>query len=90
MCIRDRLLRSALQRTSYLVTVEEELESAKQFLKILELRYKDKLKTVWDIKPEVLSCKMVKLSLQPLLENAVNHGLRSKRYDCLLYTSRCV
>lgn len=82
-----RLLRSALKRTSYLVTVEEELESAKQFLKILELRYQDKLKTVWDIKPEVLSCKMVKLSLQPLLENAVNHGLRSKRYEGVITIS---
>lgn len=82
-----RLLRSALQRTSYLVTVEEELESAKQFIKILELRYQDKLKTVWDIKPEVLPCKMVKLSLQPLLENAVNHGLRSKRYEGVITIS---
>ncbi len=76
-----QLLRISLKRTSYLVTVGEEMEHAKLYLKILELRYKDKLQVYWEISEEIVNFKIVKFSIQPLVENALNHGLRTKRFE---------
>ena len=76
-----QLLRISLKRTSYLVTVGEEMEHAKLYLKILELRYKDKLQVYWEISEEIVNFKIVKFSIQPLVENALNHGLRTRRFE---------
>lgn len=80
-----QLLRNSLQRASYLVTVREEIEHAKLYVKILELRYKDKLTVHWNISKEIMDCKTVKLSIQPLVENALSHGLGAKRYQGNIY-----
>jgi two-component system sensor histidine kinase YesM len=74
------LLRSSLTRSAYLVTVADELEQARMYVKILETRYKDKLTVNWDIDEDVLSCRIIKLCLQPLIENAIKHGLHPKRF----------
>lgn len=80
-----QLLRKSLQRASFLVTVREEIEHAKLYVKILELRYRDKLSVHWNISEEILDCKTVKLSIQPLVENALSHGLGAKRYQGNIY-----
>jgi len=80
-----QLLRSSLQRSNYLVTVEEEVEQTKLYAKIIEYKNKDKLKIHWEISPDILDCKIVKLSIQPLVENALNHGLKKRRFRGNIY-----
>jgi len=79
------LLRCSLRRTSYLVSVDEELEHTKLYARILEYKNKEKLKIHWEINPDILKCKIVKLSIQPLMENALNHGLKPRRYHGNIY-----
>ena len=74
------LLRSSLERTSFLVTVQEEIEHTKLYAKILELKYKGALTLHWEIESEIAQCKIIKLSIQPLVENALYHGLKPQRY----------
>lgn len=76
-----QLLRVNFQRTSYLVTVREEVDHAKLYVRILEFRYSDRLQVRWEIGGEILDCGFVKLSIQPLVENALQHGLKSRRYQ---------
>ena len=73
--------RIGLQRTSYLIQVREELEHAKLYARILEVRYGGSIRVEWDIEEEILSYKIIRLTMQPLIENAINHGLRPKRYE---------
>ena len=75
-----QLLRISLKRDSYLVSLEEELEHAKLYLSLIHIRYPGKLTVSWEIDPELYSMNVVRLSLQPILENAVRHGLRKRRY----------
>lgn len=75
-----QFLRMGLQRNSYLIRISEELEHAKLYLRILEARYEGTIHVEWDISEEILNYKTVRLTLQPLIENAVNHGLRPKQY----------
>lgn len=60
---------------SEFVTLEKELENIKCYLTIQKLRYRDKFEVEFDIATELLSAQMPKLLLQPLVENAIVHGL---------------
>ncbi|MEA4822818.1 MAG: histidine kinase [Clostridiaceae bacterium] len=75
------LLRISLSRESYLVSVAEEINHAKLYLALIERRYRGRLLVFWDVDDTLLDCRILKLSLQPLIENALNHGLRSRRYN---------
>jgi len=75
-----KLLQISLEKSEYLVSVKEEIEHTKIYLNILKKRYQNRLNIEWDIDEYLLDCKIVKLSLQPIVENAVIHGLRAKRY----------
>lgn len=82
------LFRLSLDTKDNLVSIKQELEYVKKYLFLLEMRYPDKFNVVWDIKEEVLAYQIVKLSIQPLVENAVYHGIKPKRQKGLL-TIRC-
>ena len=75
-----KFLRISLQRSSYLITVREEIEHAQCYAQILGKRYSEDIKIEWNMQEDVLNYKTIRLSIQPLIENAVNHGLRYKRY----------
>lgn len=56
-------------------TIEDELKCIADYEKIMAIRYNDRVQIRAEVKDEILTCKMLKLSLQPLIENAVYHGL---------------
>lgn len=60
------------------VTLAEELEITKSYITIQQIRFSDRFDTEYDFTEEVLRCKVVKMILQPLVENAVYHGLETK------------
>ena len=76
-----QFFRIGLERSSYLISVTEELEHARLYTKIIEKRHEGAVCVKWDIDETVLSYKMIRLTLQPLIENALSHGLRPKRYQ---------
>lgn len=82
------LFRLSLDAKDNLISIEQELEYVKKYLFLLEFRYPDKFNVIWDIQEEVLAYKIVKLSIQPLVENAVYHGIKPKRQKGKL-TIRC-
>lgn len=76
-----QFFRMGLQRTNYVVSISEEIAHAKLYTKILEERYRGSIHVEWAVDEEVMSFETVRLTLQPLIENAINHGLRPKRYE---------
>ena len=73
-----KLLRQSISNQNELVRVEEEVEYTKSYLTIQKMRYKDKLGYEVLVSPEVLGRKIPKLVLQPLVENAIYHGIKYK------------
>lgn len=73
-----KLLRQSISNQNELVRVEEEVEYTKSYLTIQKMRYKDKLEYDILVDPEVLKEKVPKLLLQPLVENAIYHGIKYK------------
>jgi two-component system sensor histidine kinase LytS len=75
--LRQFLRASFDQQDRLLVPLEEELAVVNAYLEIELLRFRDRLKVEQVIDPGLLDVLMPPFSLQPLVENAVQHGLHS-------------
>lgn len=64
----------AHNRGDVITTIEQELDIARSYLRIMQMRYPDKFQFSCDVQQDILSCRIPKLLLQPLLENAIMHG----------------
>ncbi|WP_050698180.1 cache domain-containing sensor histidine kinase [Anaeromassilibacillus senegalensis] len=62
------------------ITVEEELRHAENYLIIQKMRYSDQFTYTIDAPPEIRTCKTLKIVLQPLVENAILHGVSNLPY----------
>jgi two-component system, sensor histidine kinase YesM len=71
----SKLFRISLSKGKTMITVKEELEHVKHYLIIQQIRFKNKFDYEIEAQEEVLSCKTVKLILQPIVENAIQHGI---------------
>lgn len=71
--------RQAIGNSNIFVTVNEELEYTRQYLIIQRMRYKDKVDFGIQVNDEIRQYKIVKLILQPLVENSLYHGLKYKK-----------
>lgn len=69
------LFRQALQSPSSMSTLREEVSLAKRYLDIEALRFGERMKVRWDVDEAAGGAKVPALVLQPLVENAVHHGI---------------
>lgn len=79
-----RLLRQSISNEDEVVFVNQEIEYVRSYLTIQKMRYKDKLEFQIEVEPEVRNVPIVKLVLQPVVENAIYHGLKYKESKGLL------
>ena len=69
------LFRVAITDSGESVTLDEEVELAKRYLAIEQIRFGDRLQVTWDLDPLAGGARVPPLLLQPLVENAVRHGV---------------
>ncbi|GKX68251.1 sensor histidine kinase [Inconstantimicrobium mannanitabidum] len=70
-----RLFRISISRGKNIISVQQEMEHARNYLVIQKIRFKNKFTYSIDIQPEVMNLKTTKLILQPLIENSIYHGI---------------
>lgn len=76
----SNLLRSALDRdSSDLIPLQDELKFAREYLDLEKMRFGNRLKIDWQVATETLRFLVPQMILQPLVENAVRHGVASAR-----------
>ena len=75
----SRFFRITLSNGKDWITVDEEIDHVRSYLTIQKIRYRDILDFEIDIAPETGDATMLKLLLQPLVENALYHGIKNKR-----------
>jgi len=73
-----RLLRQSISNEDEIVTISSEIGYTKSYLTIQKMRYKDKLEFEIEINEDIQNESIVKLVLQPLVENAIYHGIKYK------------
>ncbi|CAN5817847.1 hypothetical protein BH23GEM9_BH23GEM9_15540 [soil metagenome] len=69
------LLRITLENKHQVVSLRQELEFLDRYLEIEQIRFKDRLTLEREIDPDALTAEVPSLLLQPLVENALGHGL---------------
>ncbi|HEU4616616.1 MAG TPA: sensor histidine kinase [Gammaproteobacteria bacterium] len=69
------LFRATLRDSDRPLTIKEELELTRIYQRIEELRIGDRLKVEWDVAGVPMRAKIPSLTIQPLLENAIYHGI---------------
>lgn len=71
-----RFYRLGLSKGKEVYTIRDELDHVRNFLVISRLRHQDSFQFQFAVDPEILSLKTLRIILQPLVENAIKHGMR--------------
>ncbi|WP_110932570.1 sensor histidine kinase [Paenibacillus bouchesdurhonensis] len=71
----SRFFRISLSKGSHIISVQEELEHVRNYLIIQTIRFKNKFRYEIECEEQALECLTLKLILQPLVENAIHHGI---------------
>ena len=71
--------RTSLNQGKDIITIEEELQHVRSYLEIQQVRYQDILSYDIDVPKELYSYHIPKITIQPLVENALYHGIKNKR-----------
>ncbi|MCD9021684.1 sensor histidine kinase [Cohnella silvisoli] len=72
------LLQLSISKNTVFIPLSEELEMVKHYLELQNVRYPNRIKALFEIEDGLSDCLTVKLILQPLVENAILHGLDLK------------
>lgn len=70
------ILKYSLHSPREKVKIIEEIENTKSYLEIQQIRYKDQFKIYWQYSDSIIDKKIIKLILQPIVENAIYHGIK--------------
>lgn len=80
----SRLFRISISKGRELIPLRDELEHVRSYLTIQEMRYKNKFRYLIDIPENLMDSTILKITLQPLVENAIYHGIRNVDYEGLI------
>lgn len=75
----SNIFRYSLNMKDQLSTVAQEINHLKNYCYVMSVRMQDNIEYVYDIDESLLKERIPRISIQPLVENALNHGLRNKR-----------
>ncbi len=73
-----RLLRQSISNDEEMIPLRKEIDYTKSYLTIQKMRYKDKLEFSIEVDPQIQNERVVNLILQPIVENAIYHGIKPK------------
>ncbi len=75
----SRIFRYSLNMKDHFSTISREVMHLKNYCYVMEVRMQDQVQYIYDLEEDALQKEIPRLSLWPLVENALNHGLRNKR-----------
>ena len=75
----SNFFRASLNQGKDIVTLKEDIGHVRSYLEIQKIRYQDILDYEIDIDEEINECLIPKITIQPLVENALYHGIKNKR-----------
>ena len=78
------ILRYSIRTMNEQVTIYQEVEWLEKYLYLYKVRFNNSFTTKFDVENEILGCKVYKLLLQPIVENAIAHGFEGSDSGKLL------
>jgi len=83
----SELLKVSFRNDNKFITIKEEIHHLKNYLGIQKIRYYDLFEIKWDIDDNCLEYSTLKLILQPIVENAIYHGIKKSDHFCYIKIS---
>lgn len=81
-----KLLMNTLEKDGIFTTVEKEFETLKSYIHIMKIRYGDRFDVTLSYDDEVNGLYILKLLLQPIVENSILHGLKEDVFEKMMIT----
>lgn len=72
------ILHFSLGNPDKTITLSEEISNTISYIEIQKIRYKNKFRVIWQYDDKITQNKIIKLLLQPLIENSIYHGIKGK------------
>lgn len=82
-----KLLRMTISEQGEYTTVEQDLEMLGCYIDIQKKRFAEQIQVEYHVDEELLNCRIPRIILQPLVENAIEHGFENKSEDCRIIIS---
>lgn len=79
-----RILRYGISNKASIVTIKDEIDNITDYITLQQVRFDELYSFKINIAEDIYYCKTIKLILQPLIENAINHGLSNKASEGLI------
>ena len=77
----SKLFRISISKGRELISITEEIAHVQSYLTIQEMRYRDKFRYLIDIDPDIHDMQILKITLQPLVENSIYHGIKEVEHQ---------
>lgn len=78
----SEIIRYAMDKNDYNVPLEKEAEYTKKYVEIQKLKFRDGLDVEFDIPEETKNIKVIRMTIQPIIENAIFHGVQPSGRKC--------
>ncbi|MBU7591261.1 cache domain-containing sensor histidine kinase [Metabacillus halosaccharovorans] len=75
----SHFFRISLSKGKDVISLEDEINHIRNYLTIQKMRYQDILDVTFHLNEDILDYEIIKLTLQPIVENAIYHGIKNKR-----------
>jgi two-component system sensor histidine kinase YesM len=69
------MLRYSTRKVGSLVTIRDELENIRHYVTIQKIRYYNRIQVDYDVDESLMDCSILKMTIQPIVENAIFHGI---------------
>lgn len=73
------ILEYSLSKPNELVSLADEIKNTHSYIEIQQIRYKNMFEVIWEYDQADIKLKVIKLILQPLVENSIYHGIKEKK-----------
>ncbi len=78
------IMEGSIGRGEDAITLDGEIKYVKDYIYLQKIRYNERVKVQYDIPQDLFRCKIIRFSIQPIVENAIYHGLESKKGNGLI------
>lgn len=72
----SQFLRYVAQASKAIVPLRDEIRYTQEYIQVMTIRYGEEIEFIWDLDESLFDCSAIHLSLQPLIENAIHHGIQ--------------
>jgi two-component system sensor histidine kinase YesM len=80
----SKIFKLTLNDGNHITSVKNEMEQVKSYLDIQNIRFDHKINYTFNIEPELMDVRIIKLLLQPIVENSVYHGLEQQESGTIM------